>query len=128
MPASPRAHGRETQPVEGARLCTHCGRVKPLHLFLAAPPRRDGTPRWQSWCRNCKRIECGLAYHEKPGVRERILAFKRAPEAQARCREANRRYYHSAQGKAARAAYQASRGKEPNHRVTAGTENTKFKN
>jgi hypothetical protein len=54
-----------TCPVEGAKLCTRCNRIKPLAVFHREPRTRSG---FTSWCKACKRAsnaEASQAPHRK---------------------------------------------------------------
>jgi hypothetical protein len=69
---------------DGTKPCTKCGSVLPLSGFYTTGKKRDGSPKYNSWCRDCSRLKMA-SYHQQTWGPERLQfsAHKRTQSVRA---------------------------------------------
>lgn len=67
-------------PDRPAKRCSHCRHAKPLDEF---PKQADAHDGLSCWCRDCKRIDVYVRYHERGG-REKKAAYEAREEVKVR--------------------------------------------
>ena len=62
----------------GSKKCTHCGSFFPVSQFYTSGKRRNGDPKYNSWCKDCIKSK-QASYHLKTWGEERLQrsAYKR---------------------------------------------------
>ncbi len=70
--------------VNGKRPCTKCGEVLPAEKFYTSGKKKDGSYKYNSWCKSCCK-EKMASYHKKTWgpVRLQFSAFKRTRSVKA---------------------------------------------
>lgn len=69
---------------DGTKPCTRCACVKPLDAFYTTGKKKDGSPKYNSWCRGCAKQK-QASYHRKIWGPERLQfsAHKRTQSVRA---------------------------------------------
>lgn len=69
---------------DGAKPCSKCSDVSPISEFYTTGKCKDGSPKYNSWCRGCVKIKMA-SYHKKTWGLEKLQfsAHKRTKSVQA---------------------------------------------
>lgn len=72
---------KQLRLTEIGKICTKCGEDLPISMFYTTGKKVDGSPKYNSWCKQCTKSKMA-SYHKRTWGRERLQfsAYKRTKD------------------------------------------------